>query len=191
MRLMTIIGFSSLIILFATLACSHKAKHAADIIDWMDEEYMLKNEGWIPTEQEIIAQIERLAAEEYFCKETDLYMIEAAAALDKPVVLRYLLDQGVSPNPESRGVALCQAIQSGNQQSVLALIDYGANLNAVSGSNDDTPLHWAAYEGEYWAVDLLISKGANPNIENRKGLTVVDFANNNSDIELQRRFKVK
>jgi hypothetical protein len=61
-------------------------------------------------------------------------------------------------------------------QLILAkqLIEHGANVNAVSSPQCQTPLHTACYSGNVTNLDfveLLLEKGANPNAQNLLGNT--------------------
>lgn len=51
----------------------------------------------------------------------------------------------------------------------------GANVNA-RGLDDDTPLHDAAIVGQLRLVKLLVERGADPTVKNRKGKTPCDVA---------------
>jgi hypothetical protein len=54
------------------------------------------------------------------------------------------------------------------------LIEHGANVNAVSFPNDDTPLHTACQSSSTTNLDfiqLLLEKGADPNVQNHLGQT--------------------
>lgn len=55
------------------------------------------------------------------------------------------------------------------------LIGRGATVNAVNGTGN-TPLHLAAMEDRSEIVSLLLSRRADPKIENSKGETAADVA---------------
>jgi hypothetical protein len=61
-------------------------------------------------------------------------------------------------------------------QLILAkqLIEHGASVNAVSNPQCETPLHDACYYGNVTNLDfveLLLEKGADPNVQDHKGMT--------------------
>jgi TolB-like protein len=58
--------------------------------------------------------------------------------------------------------ALVNAILSDRAETAGKLIDDGADVNEA-GSDNFTPLHWAAYHGKTEMVKLLLSKGARVN----------------------------
>lgn len=59
----------------------------------------------------------------------------------------------------------------GGRDAVAALISKGADVNAKDDKGQ-TPLHWAAQDGDTVAVaDLLIAKGANVNAKDNRGKT--------------------
>ena len=52
-------------------------------------------------------------------------------------------------------------------------------MNAKA-DNSGTPLHWAAFEGQEEAVQVLIAKGANVNARDEHGLTPIDWSDANN-----------
>ncbi len=63
-----------------------------------------------------------------------------------------------------------------SKQLILAkeLIDHATNVNAVSNPRSETPLHRACYSGNETNLDfveLLLKKGADPNTQDRLGVT--------------------
>jgi ankyrin repeat protein len=62
------------------------------------------------------------------------------------------------------------------------LIAFGANMNAMDNLYGETPLHYAisasryATAGNYEVAELLITRGADVNAKNAKGLTPLDYA---------------
>jgi hypothetical protein len=66
------------------------------------------------------------------------------------------------------------------KQLILAkqLIEHGANVNAVSIPDGETPLHLACYSGNVTNLDfveLLLKKGADPNAQDHDGLTPLTY----------------
>lgn len=55
------------------------------------------------------------------------------------------------------------------------LIKHGADVCAP-GLDDITPLHDAAASGNLKLVKLLVEKGANPNVKNKKGKSPRDMS---------------
>ncbi len=55
------------------------------------------------------------------------------------------------------------------------LIAYGANVNATASDNI-TPLMLAAQNAKLDVVELLLKKGANPNVKDANGKTAYDYA---------------
>lgn len=95
------------------------------------------------------------------------------AVTENPKMVAPLLKAGADPTePGSRDgyTPLHLAASSKNLETAKLLIDAGADLNAVT-ADGRTPLH-LAYHPE--AVELLVSKGANPNLKDKRGFTPLD-----------------
>ena len=61
------------------------------------------------------------------------------------------------------GASLSKAVSNDDRETVIALLDKGADINEVGKSNF-TPLHWAAYYGYDDMAKLLLDRGAKPNV---------------------------
>lgn len=87
-----------------------------------------------------------------------------------PEVVKYLLDQGVSPDVSAPGWGnmLRDSAGEGHLEIVKLLLDHNANPN-VRDSQGLTPLSWAAYSGKEDVCLLLLKHGANVNIEDDFG----------------------
>ena len=67
------------------------------------------------------------------------------------------------------------AALNGHTETVLALINHGANVNALT-TNNITPLHWAALNGHTEIARALINKGADVNALTTKNATPLHAA---------------
>lgn len=67
--------------------------------------------------------------------------------------------------------ALLHATREGNVESVLALLDAGADVNQVSGGDRTSPLLMATLNGHFDLALLLLERGANPNLASEAGTT--------------------
>jgi ankyrin repeat protein len=56
------------------------------------------------------------------------------------------------------------------------LVDRGAELDAVTDDTNETPLHYAAKNGDYRMVEYLINRGANDTIRDNDGYRARDVA---------------
>ncbi|XP_021369516.1 rabankyrin-5-like isoform X1 [Mizuhopecten yessoensis] len=81
-----------------------------------------------------------------------------------------LLAKGSSPDavePETGDTILHLATRSGNERAGIFLASHGAKVN-LSNSKGENPLHLACQKGLSNLVQVLLSKGGNPNGQTRK-----------------------
>lgn len=78
---------------------------------------------------------------------------------------------------------LFQACLIGNIHKMNKCIQNGANANARN-HNGETPLHWAAWKGYYYASIKLINKGAEINVKDNDGKTPFDLAYENNKLRV-------
>ncbi|XP_047481034.1 uncharacterized protein LOC125033502 isoform X3 [Penaeus chinensis] len=69
-----------------------------------------------------------------------------------------------------------KAARDGLADEVLKLSENGGDLSAVSSATNNTPLHYAAYEGHTEVVELLLTKRCDPNLSNVTGDTPLHLA---------------
>ena len=96
-----------------------------------------------------------------------------------PAQVESILNQGA--NIETKGywgTPLGFAATFNNTEVVKLLIDRGADLNGgnETGAISKTPLHGAASNGHIGSAQILLSRGANPNIRNRDNQTFIELA---------------
>lgn len=94
-------------------------------------------------------------------------------------VARILLKAGANVHQRVRGLpALVHALMTPNRGPELMqlLLDHGANLNTISGSDQRNALHWATCESMAGAVDFLVAKGIDIESRCSKGRTPLILA---------------
>ncbi|KAL0080775.1 hypothetical protein J3Q64DRAFT_1706063 [Phycomyces blakesleeanus] len=83
---------------------------------------------------------------------------------------------------DEREETLREVSALGNPKAVHHFIHAGVNINSQNKINGWTALHWAAHRGHENVVRLLLSNGANPNIETSKGQKAYVLAQKYPDI---------
>jgi ankyrin repeat protein len=78
---------------------------------------------------------------------------------------------------------LIQAVKRHDRIAVNALLDRGADVDAVEGDGS-TALHWAAQGDDGDLVEALLEAGASPNAATRFGVTPLELASNNGNRDL-------
>lgn len=73
------------------------------------------------------------------------------------------------------GDMLVEAVRTDDQSAVLALVDGGAEPNAIAGDGS-TALAWAAIRGNVQVAKLLLEAGADPNLANVYGISPLSVA---------------
>lgn len=89
--------------------------------------------------------------------------VDGPDRLDK---VQLLLERGFSVNEHrstpNQEAALHNAARNNNTAAITFLLDHGADIEAVQGGYEFTPLLAAAYSGSNDAIKTLIERGADP-----------------------------
>jgi ankyrin repeat protein len=90
-------------------------------------------------------------------------------------VIRTALDRGMDPNCSTDAYSLLHlAAREGDLDLIRRLVELGAEVNCVN-DQEETPLHWAVYNGCRDAVELLYDLGADPSMRDADGLYPADM----------------
>ncbi len=91
-------------------------------------------------------------------------LLHAAAIANQARVIQWLLGEGADPNPRGgydRQTPLHSAAWHNAPDAARALIEGGANMNAVSGNiHNNEPIGWAIVSGASEAFNLFLERGA-------------------------------
>ena len=101
------------------------------------------------------------------------------AVYASPEMARLLLEKGADPAAKNslgmtplHYVALERRIKpDGAKEIMAALLEYGADINAIDNASGATPLHYAVYFKEIEPVSLLLNNGADVNARDSHGDT--------------------
>lgn len=87
-------------------------------------------------------------------------------------------EEGITP--------LIRAVNLNQKQSVVALLDDGADINAADTTAGNTPLHHAILQGSTQLIRVLLERNAQLSIPNKEGKTPIDLARNAANKEIFR-----
>ena len=106
-------------------------------------------------------------------------------------IVEILVEHGVSggaskqlPAPsldDDACLPLIEAIKSADEDMMIALLNWGSNVNVVEKTMGDTPLILACSEGNSTFVKRLLEAGANPQTQNLGGYTALMVATESGD----------
>ncbi|XP_063612337.1 uncharacterized protein LOC134785836 [Penaeus indicus] len=77
-----------------------------------------------------------------------------------------------------------KAARDGFADEVLRLLENGGDISAFTSATNNTPLHYAAYEGHTEVVELLLIKRCDPNLSNAAGDTPLHLAALTGEIDV-------
>lgn len=90
-------------------------------------------------------------------------------------VIRTALERGMGPDCAADSYSFLHlAAREGDLELIRRLVELGAEVNCSNGM-EETPLHWAVYNGRREAVELLYDLGADPSMRESDGLYPADM----------------
>ena len=102
--------------------------------------------------------------------------LHTAVRDDLPEFMVRLLELGANPNIHTRvGCPLLDAARKEDPRRLLILLDAGGDVD-LQKDGGFTPLMSAAEEGIVGNVKLLLGRGANPNVVDRRARTAMEIA---------------
>jgi ankyrin repeat protein len=113
------------------------------------------------------------------------------AALGSPESMRLLLDAGADPNTANAFGATPLMWCAGDAVKIRLLLSKGAKVDARSQLGRTPLLIAAAYDGATEAARLLIENGADVNVRDKAGISVLEQAASSNHIELVRLLLLK
>lgn len=108
------------------------------------------------------------------------YLMVAAEQTDLPVaekVMKMLLERGadpLKPNAFGKQVIHYLAERDAAPSTLLMMLSYGVDMDAVAGSDSGTPLLYASARNQERVADFLLEAGANSHAQDGDGVSAVD-----------------
>ena len=114
--------------------------------------------------------------------------LHAAARHGRTDAVRLLVEQEPLMDAVTRDgfTALHLAARHGHTDTMRSLIKHGASPDALTGDFLFTPLHLAVCRGNSDAVRLLVMSGASVDMQDRHGLTALNWAKRNQFTDVVR-----
>lgn len=92
--------------------------------------------------------------------------------------MKELVDAGYNVNErDSETVTLLHWAAINNRKEIMFfLIEKGAEVDAVGGELNATPLHWSTRQGHLDAAVILMNAGADPTLRDAEGCSCIHLA---------------
>ncbi len=124
-----------------------------------------EHEGWHPTPGQVQAAVKA-------AQEVQLTTGKVETDEDRPATS----DEGFAGYTRMVGeqgglTALLHAAREGHAETVMALLDAGADINQVSGGDNTSPLLMATLNGHFDLTLQMLERGADPNLASDAGAT--------------------
>ncbi len=110
-----------------------------------------------------------------FTKSTALHQ---ASSQGYNEIVKLLLEKGADTEiKDQHGMTpLTRAAQNGQLTAIILLLDSGAKISGGFPETSWTPLFNSVFRGHSEACEILLKRGANPNIKDEKGRTLLEIA---------------
>ena len=134
----------------------------------------LNTVGGVKEKQERASHVGGIAQEDF--SKFDIVKATQHGSLER---VKELIESGQAEvnRPDTENVYLLHWAAINNRVEIAKyLLDKGANINAVGGDLESTPLHWAARNGLLKMIILLINNGANPLLFDNEGFSTIHLA---------------
>jgi hypothetical protein len=94
----------------------------------------------------------------------------------------------ISKQKNSNKTELFEAVDNGNVDLVVILLDQGIDIN-VRGNKDETPLHHSVYNGDYEITKILLERGADPHIKDHNDIDSIELSLDQPDPDVENLVK--
>ncbi|KAK9730918.1 Ankyrin repeats (3 copies) [Popillia japonica] len=134
--------------------------------------------GCVETERECHSLISREPAVPAIEHDYSGFDIVKATQYGAFARVKELVDAGYNVNQrDSETVTLLHWAAINNRKDIMRFfIDKGAEVDAVGGELNATPLHWATRQGHLDAVVILMNAGADPTLRDAEGCSCIHLA---------------
>lgn len=112
---------------------------------------------------------------EHDCSSFDIIKATQYGAYSR---VKELIEKGYDVNQrDSENVTLLHWASINNRKDIMSFfIDHGAEIDAIGGELQATPLHWATRQGHLDAVVILMNAGADSTIRDAEGCSCIHLA---------------
>ena len=110
----------------------------------------------------------------------------AAIYAGYPEVLTALVKAGAKPKGFNRFGLSWMHAATGNVNMFNIVKKYGISFDVVNPQNGMTPLLYSVSSGRFWSIRWLLQHGANPNVKDKQGKSIYDYAKKTNTLNTDR-----